>query len=333
MVTYENDRFYDPLRGEHREVVFGFFSYSLPIDKNSSRAWRFAWDPVFFEVCQATSGRFAFDLETYRLLDDASRRLFLFLMKLFWRKSVTHWIDLSHLAVNVMGYSTGLESKSQKQKINRCIAKLIGVGVIADEPVEFRGRRLRFRRGTYSKRPAHRSARNVTESPLYEPLAAIGFEDVEISGILKRYRKSVIEQWADITMAAKEKHGSEFFKKSPQAYFVNNVQAASRGERTPPDWWHDYRRDEWQCQDEATSENQEPDSARDTEVAFREYLRTEGEQAFAEILGRAITQFVEEGNSVDEAKRRALPIVRDHMRRRFILATNLGDGTGKDSPK
>ncbi|MGD0896628.1 MAG: hypothetical protein ABR915_02250 [Thermoguttaceae bacterium] len=41
-----HDHFYDPIRGEHRDVGFGFFSYSLPLDPRSSRAWRFAWAPV-----------------------------------------------------------------------------------------------------------------------------------------------------------------------------------------------------------------------------------------------------------------------------------------------
>src|ERR1051325_9790229 len=46
-VTYLNDRFYDPVRKEHRKVGFGFLSYSLPIDPESSRAWRIAGDPIF----------------------------------------------------------------------------------------------------------------------------------------------------------------------------------------------------------------------------------------------------------------------------------------------
>ena len=75
-VTYRNDRFYDPVRGEHRNVGFGFLSYSLPLDPASSRAWRFAWDPIFFEFCQAASGALRFDFETYRDLDPASRRLY-----------------------------------------------------------------------------------------------------------------------------------------------------------------------------------------------------------------------------------------------------------------
>lgn len=31
-VVYENDHFYDPVRGEHRDVAFGFLKYSLPVD-------------------------------------------------------------------------------------------------------------------------------------------------------------------------------------------------------------------------------------------------------------------------------------------------------------
>ena len=55
-VSYRNDHFYDPIRGEHRSVGFGFLSYSLPLDPASSRAWRIAWDPIFFEFCAAAAG-------------------------------------------------------------------------------------------------------------------------------------------------------------------------------------------------------------------------------------------------------------------------------------
>jgi hypothetical protein len=80
-VVYQNDRFYDPIRGEHRSVSFGFLSYSLPLDPASSRAWRIAWNGLFFELVQAAAGSFRFDLHTYRELDPASRRLFLLLSR------------------------------------------------------------------------------------------------------------------------------------------------------------------------------------------------------------------------------------------------------------
>ena len=86
-MTYINDHFYDPVRGEHRDVAFGFFSYSLPVDPASSRAWRFVWDPIFFEFCQAARGSLVFDLKPTVSLDVASRRLFLLLKKIFWRNT------------------------------------------------------------------------------------------------------------------------------------------------------------------------------------------------------------------------------------------------------
>ena len=54
-VVYQNDNFYDPIRGEHRDVAFGFLKYSLPLGPQSSRAWHFVWDQQFFAFCQAGS--------------------------------------------------------------------------------------------------------------------------------------------------------------------------------------------------------------------------------------------------------------------------------------
>jgi hypothetical protein len=45
-------------------------------------------------------------------------------------------------------------------------------------------------------------------------------------------------------LAAKERFGDAFFKRSPQAYFVDNVKHAAAGTRTPPDWWHELRKAE-----------------------------------------------------------------------------------------
>ena len=78
-VRYQNERFYDPIRREHRAVSFGLLSYSLPIGSDSSRAWRIVWDPLLFEFCQAAASQLRFDLEMYRSLDHASRPLFLLL--------------------------------------------------------------------------------------------------------------------------------------------------------------------------------------------------------------------------------------------------------------
>jgi len=42
-VVYCNDKIYDAVRNEHRDVAFGFLKYNLPFDPASSRAWRFVW--------------------------------------------------------------------------------------------------------------------------------------------------------------------------------------------------------------------------------------------------------------------------------------------------
>ncbi|MBL8826104.1 MAG: hypothetical protein JNM18_03910, partial [Planctomycetaceae bacterium] len=65
-VTYQNNGFYDPVRGEHCNVSFGFLRYRLPLGHDSSRAWRFYWDGLLFEICQASGSGLSFDLDTYR---------------------------------------------------------------------------------------------------------------------------------------------------------------------------------------------------------------------------------------------------------------------------
>ncbi len=130
-VTYLNDRFYDPVRAEHRKVSFGFMSYSLPLDPESCRAWRIAWDPIFFEIVHAAGGSFRFDLATYKELDPASRRLFLLLCKIFPRRDTSPRFDLSHLAVNVLGFSSTMPIWDLKAKVWRCVCRLAEPEVIA----------------------------------------------------------------------------------------------------------------------------------------------------------------------------------------------------------
>jgi hypothetical protein len=129
-VSYRNDRFYDPIRGEHRDVGFGFLSYSLPLDPKSSRAWRIAWDPTFFEFCQAAAGALRFDFQTYRSLDPACRRLYLLFKKIFWRSEYSPAFDMRDLAVNVLGFSVSHECWKLKQKLLRCIEVLLDQRII-----------------------------------------------------------------------------------------------------------------------------------------------------------------------------------------------------------
>src|SRR5436309_6047800 len=82
------------------------------------------------------------------------------------------------------------------------------------------------------------------DSPLIDPLRSIGFDEPTVRRILHAYPARVIELWADITLAARERNGDSFFKKSPQACFMDNLKAAAGGGRTPPDWWRDLRKQE-----------------------------------------------------------------------------------------
>lgn len=331
-VTYVNDRFYDPVRGEHRSVAFGFLSYSLPHDPTSSRAWRFVWDPIFFEFCQAAKGSLLFDLETYRSLDFASRRLFLLLKKIFYRNPQSPAFDVRHLGVNVLGFAPSIDTWNLKAKIIQCVKRLAEHDII-QLPAGASGRKnlfekkavgaytIRFQRGSYFERkPAAEAQMLVTDSALYEPLKAIGFDDAAIARIITKYKPPLIQVWADITLAAKEKSPG-FFKVGPQAYFMDNIEKASQGTRTPPDWWYQHRKEE-ERRDRETKRKvlnlpERQGSKADEDRAFEEYLRGEGQGTFAEIIDRMRSQLEGSGQSPREAARNAAEMARTHMQNRF----------------
>jgi hypothetical protein len=94
--------------GDHHGRLFrrkATRGYSLPLDPGSSRAWRFAWDPIFFEFCSAAAGALRFDFATYRSFDPATRRLYLLLKKVFWRSDSSPDFDLHDLALITMRHS------------------------------------------------------------------------------------------------------------------------------------------------------------------------------------------------------------------------------------
>jgi hypothetical protein len=251
-VRYQNDRFWDPRRREHRQVSFGFFSYSLPVDPKSSRAWRIVWDPLFFEICHAAGSRLGFDLELYRSLDPASRRLFLLLKKVFWRRETSPWFDLSQLAVDVLGFSAQVGTKDLKIKVRRAAWHLVESGMVQAPTLQtpwFIKRAkgvygVQFRRG--AKMNSKQSLRPVviTDSPLFDPLQTIGFDERTIGRILSGYSPAVVRLWSDITLAAIEHKGERFFTASPQAYFWDGLRKAASGERTAPDWFYGIRKEE-----------------------------------------------------------------------------------------
>lgn len=256
-LSYRCDAIYDPIRGERRRAAFQFLSYSLPLFDDSQRAWQFTWNDQFFDLCAATGGKLFFDLtsDTYRQLDSASRRLFLLLHKVFWRKTQSPSFDLRHLAVNVLGFSADRPTSKLKFDVTRCIERLLAGGLLAlphgvSSPAELFvkqgvGRyQVRFQRGPYFEttsvaKVAH-AASSLADSPLYDPLRTLGFEDRQIRWLLKTYSAGRIELWADITLAKLEHDGPKAFTVAPQAYLVDNL----KHERTKPDWYLDLKKRE-----------------------------------------------------------------------------------------
>lgn len=250
LVSYQNDAFYDPIRGEHRKVSFRFFSYSLPVNPKSSRAWRISWDPIFFELCMAGSQQFRFDLATYRDLDCASRRMFLLLQKMFAKRLTETRFDLRHLAVHILGFNETLPLKTLRKKILTSIGRLVDVGVVKPSATFITGKRggpytVLIERGAYfTTRAQFRIAADISASPLYDPLTAIGLDESAIRRFVRDFEPRLVQEWADITLAAMERKGKNFFRRSPQAYFVDNLQKAALGTRMPPDWWLEMRKAE-----------------------------------------------------------------------------------------
>ena len=316
-VTYQNSGFYDPLRAEHCEVAFGFLSYRLPLGNDSSRAWRFYWDPLFFEICRASGSGLAFDFDTYRQLDTAGRRLYLLLKKMFWRREATLPFDLRHLAVDVLGFSPTQETWRLRAKVAACVERLIDAGILALP----KGGSLKhlfvkksvgrysvaFQRGPHFDRAS--SSKQLVDSPHFELLEAIGFDHPSIARILRRYSSKLIAEWADITLAARERHGETFFKVAPQAYFLDNIRHAVDGLRTPPDWWRELRKTE---ERKARQTNHA-----DHNAAFDRYLQVEAQAAFAKVTTQIFDDLSKSGMAAADARERANYIARENLKARF----------------
>ena len=252
-VTYQNDNFYDPMRSEHCQVSFGFLSYRSAAEFRLFASMAFLLDPLFFEICQATGSALAFDLATYRDLDAATRRLYLLLKKMFWKRGASMHFDVRHLAINVLGFSATHETWRLKPKLAACVEKLVAHGILSlpnDASVKELFHKLHkghygivLHRGPHFDRAAT-APRQMIDSPLHELLHSVGFDPPAIARILNTYSPKLITEWADITLAARERHGEKFFKKSAQAYFMDNIRHAAAGTRSAPDWWRELRHKE-----------------------------------------------------------------------------------------
>ena len=107
-VAYQNTAFYNPVTQQHERVTFHFFSTFIPTCGRrgpvaADRAWKIDWSKSFFRMSQATGGRLLFDLDVYRKLTPASRRLFLKLKDRFWR-SKRVFMNVDDLTINGLGF-------------------------------------------------------------------------------------------------------------------------------------------------------------------------------------------------------------------------------------
>lgn len=317
-VIYQNERFYDPIRAEHRRVSFGFLSYSLPLEPDSSRAWRISWNPMFFKLVQAAGGHLQFDLATYRSLDPSCRRLFLLLSKIFQRLPTSPRFDLHNLAVDVLGFSSAISTPDLKKKIRRCVERLRELGIVASSgsadifEKEKAGRyRVTLQRGPYFDRKTEYARLDVGDSAVSESLISIGLEPAAIRRVVRRYPARVVREWADITLAARERNGERFFTKSAAAYFIDNVQHAHNDGRTPPDWWHELRTAEQKAQ-AAEDRRRRQETA---ETAAEDQLPAEAKAAFTKIVDGLFQQFKAAGQPPETARMNARRFAAAHVRR------------------
>ena len=302
-VKYGCDAFYDPVRAEHCRVRFSFLSYRLPLDPDSSRVWRFHWDPLFFEFVKSVGGSLWFDLERYRSLSPAGRRLFLFVSKVFARSEQTPRMDLRQLAVDVLGLSSRLSMKYLLAKTRRICAELVTAGLIMEQQTgviqkQAAGRYdvvLRAVPGT--PRPTRILSMNP-DSPLADPLQSIGLDPAGIVRVLRQFPHDRIREWVDITLAARERFGLKFFNRSPMAYLIDNLKKSASDGRTPPDWWHDIRKAEEKKQDSLARQQSMtavPSSSSETG----------GRQVFEQVRNDLVTAYLAAGLDDETALREA----------------------------
>lgn len=279
VAAYQNTGFYNPVTQQHERVTLHFFSSFLPTngkggDVAIDRAWRIEWDKHFFEMCRTTGGTLLFDLDLYRDLSPAARRLFLKLKDRFWR-SKRVFLNVDDLTINGLGFSADRPLFKRKYDLTACIRELLQHQVIElgrgqADPAELFMRRSKgcyvvvFYEGEYFRQAVSQrttSRQNATsDDPLYEPLKKIGVDEPAIRRLMKQHSRSLLQKWIRITDAAMHDAPAGFpgFKVSPAAFLIDNLQNS----RLPPDWIYAHEKREEQEKWERRrreSESQEQD--------------------------------------------------------------------------
>lgn len=265
--SYQNTGFYNPETQEHEYVAFQFLSMLLPTVGgagrivDNDRCWRIEWNPAFFRFCRATGGNLLFDLDLYRQLTPAARRLFLKLKDRFWRSNRV-FFNVDDLTINGLGFSASRPLKKRKFDLTNCIRELLKHEIIslgrgqtdARDLFIKRGKGLyvvSFYEGPYFRQPMTERAisekNSILTDPLFEPLRKIGVDEAAIRRLFREFSRGMIQRWVRITDAAMHENPKGFpgFKVSPAAFLIDGIQ----NNRMPPDWLHAHEkkqeRDQW----------------------------------------------------------------------------------------
>ena len=154
---------------------------------------------------------------------------------------------------------------------------------------------IRFHRGPhFLEARASTQSSTAADSSLYEPLLAIGLDEATIHRILRRYNPRLVAECADMTLAAKERLGDKFFTKSPQAYFMDNLQEQAAGRRTPPDWWRELRKEEERPRWQADRDGRAANAAQGFETAFDAYLKLPNPWVLPQLAAKKTQRAIEE---------------------------------------
>src|SRR5437660_749223 len=135
LTSYQNTGFYNPETQEHEYTAFQFLSILLPTvggggeTVDNERCWRIEWNAPFFRFAKATGGNLLFDLDLYRTLTPASRRLFLKLKDRFWRTKRV-FMNVDDLTINGLGFSAARPLAKRKYDLLNCIRELVDRGAL-----------------------------------------------------------------------------------------------------------------------------------------------------------------------------------------------------------
>lgn len=304
--SYQNTAFFNPLSQEHEYVAFQFLSILLPTvgglgnRVDNDRSWRVEWNAAFFRFCRATGGTLLFDLDLYRNLTPAARRLFLKLKDRFWRTKRV-FMNVDDLTVHGLGFAASRPLFKRKFDLKSCIRELLDRKVIALGPGQTDAEELfirhgkgsyvvAFYEGEYFRQPAServlRQKNAISDHPFMEPLRKIGVDGQAIRRLITRCDRWLVERWIRITEAAMHESPRGFpgFAHSPAAFLVDGIQH----KRTAPDWFHAHeKRQQYQRSKEDREAAPPPDAesmkAYKTARAFalREYvISSEGQRQY-----------------------------------------------------